>query len=106
MREHDGGSLVHVGSKAGIVGEPGHAAYSASKGAVIALTRAMAVEPAPYKIRVNAVHPGPVLTEVLTADAPSEDDRKRLARETPLGRIESPEEVAEAVLYFSAPESD
>lgn len=71
MKERGGGAIVYVASKAGVVGEPGHAAYSASKGAVIALTRAMAVELAPCAIRVNAVCPGPVMTHMLLAAVPT-----------------------------------
>ena len=77
MIEQKRGALVHVASKAGVVGEPGHAAYSASKGAVIALTRAMAVELAPYGIRVNAVCPGPVFTDMLLEAVPEESDRQK-----------------------------
>ncbi len=106
MKDNGGGAIVHVASKAGVVGEPGHAAYSASKGAVISLTRAMAVELAPYNIRVNAVCPGPVLTDMLTENNPREEDRARLAAEAPLGRIGQPEDVAAAVLYLASSDSD
>lgn len=106
MKDNGGGTIVHVASKAGVVGEPGHAAYSASKGAVISLTRAMAVELAPYEIRVNAVCPGPVLTDMLTENNPREEDRARLAAEAPLGRIGQPEDVAAAVLYLASSDSD
>jgi len=106
MMERGGGAIVHMASKAGVVGEPGHAAYSASKGAVISLTRAMAVELAPYSIRVNAVSPGPVLTDMLREVIPNEEDRTALATETPLGRIGKPEDIAGATLFLASPESD
>jgi NAD(P)-dependent dehydrogenase (short-subunit alcohol dehydrogenase family) len=89
-----------------VVGEPGHAAYSASKGAVIALTRAMAVELAPYSIRVNVVCPGPVITDMLMAAIPSEDGRQRLAEAAPLGRVGRPEDIAAAVLYLASSDAD
>lgn len=106
MMERGGGAIVHMASKAGVVGEPGHAAYSASKGAVISLTRAMAVELAPYSIRVNAVCPGPVLTDMLREVIPNEEDRTALATETPLGRIGKPEDIAGATLFLASPKSD
>ncbi len=106
MKDAGGGSIVHIASKAGVVGEPGHAAYSASKGAVIALTRAMAVELAPHSIRVNAVCPGPVLTDMLLADVPTEVGRQELAATAPLGRLGRPEDVASAVLYLASSDSD
>ncbi len=106
MKDKGGGAIVHVASKAGVVGEPGHAAYSASKGAIIALTRAMAVELAPYSIRVNAVSPGPVLTDMLITDVPGEEDRKILAEEAPLGRVGVPEDIARGILYLASSDAD
>ena len=105
MKEQGGGVIVNVASKAGVVGEPGHAAYSASKGAVIAMTRSMAIELAPLAIRVNAVCPGPTFTDMLVAAVPTEQGRNELARVTPLGRLGRPEDIAEAVLYLASPES-
>jgi NAD(P)-dependent dehydrogenase (short-subunit alcohol dehydrogenase family) len=100
------GSDVHIASKAGVVGEPGHAAYSAAKGVAIALTRAMAVELAPYHIRVNAVCPGPVLTDMLLAAVPTQAGRAELASLAPLKRIGQPADIAGAVLYLASAESD
>lgn len=75
MIRQGGGRIVHVASKAGIVREPGHAAYSASRGAAVALTRAMAIELAPQHITVNAVCPGPVMTDMLLAAVPNPAER-------------------------------
>jgi len=105
MKEAGGGAIVNIASKAGVVGEPGHAAYSASKGAVIALTRAMAIELAPYGIRVNAVCPGPVMTDMLLTALPSEVGRVELAASTPLGRLGQPVDIAGAVVFLAADES-
>jgi len=102
MIEQGGGRIVHISSKAAVVGEPGHAAYSASKGAVLSLTRAMAVELAPHNITVNAVCPGPVVTDMLLADLPDAADRQALAQKAPLGRLGQPEDVAAAVLYLAS----
>ncbi len=106
MKDSGGGAIVHVASKAGVVGEPGHAAYSASKGAVIALTRAMAIELAAAHIRVNAVCPGPVLTDMLLAAVPDETGRRALAEATPLGRIGRAEDIAAAVAFLASADSD
>jgi NAD(P)-dependent dehydrogenase (short-subunit alcohol dehydrogenase family) len=106
MRDAGGGVIVHTASKAGVVGEPGHVAYSASKGAVIALTRSMAVELAPDRIRVNAVCPGPVMTDMLLAAAPTEAGRRALAEAAPLGRVGRPEDIAAAVAYLASSDSD
>ncbi|MDH7485080.1 MAG: SDR family NAD(P)-dependent oxidoreductase [Anaerolineae bacterium] len=105
MIEQGGGRIVHISSKAAVVGEPGHAAYSASKGAVLSLTRAMAVELAPYHITVNAVCPGPIVTDMLLSDMPEEADRQALAQKAPLGRLGRPEDVAAAVLYLASDEA-
>ncbi len=105
MKEHDGGVIVNVASKAGVVGEPGHAAYSASKGAVISLTRAMAIELAPYGIRVNAVCPGPTDTSMLHGAVPTQEGLDDLVAATPLGRLGRPQDIAEAVLYLASPDS-
>jgi NAD(P)-dependent dehydrogenase (short-subunit alcohol dehydrogenase family) len=101
MRERGGGAIVNVASVAGLIGLRNRAAYSASKGAVIALTRALAVDHVAENIRVNAVCPG-------TVDTPS--GRRRvdeqgesldaLRARQPLGRLGTPEEIAEAILYL------
>lgn len=106
MKDHGGGAIVNMASKAGVVGEPGHAAYSASKGAVIAMTRGMAIELAPYGIRANVICPGPVETDMLLADVPTPEGRDKLSSDTPLGRIGQPEDVASAAVYLSSSESD
>jgi NAD(P)-dependent dehydrogenase (short-subunit alcohol dehydrogenase family) len=106
MKDAGGGVIVHNASKAGVVGEPGHAAYSASKGAVIALTRAMAIELAPDNIRVNAVCPGPTHTDMLTGIFPDEADIRALGATAPLGRVGRPEDIAAAVAYLASSDTD
>jgi len=106
MRDVGGGVIVHTASKAGVVGEPGHVAYSASKGAVIALTRSMAVELAPDNIRVNAVCPGPTHTDMLTGIFPDEADIRTLGESAPLGRVGRPEDIAAAVAFLASSDSD
>ncbi len=105
MMRRNRGTIVNISSKAAVVGEPYHAAYSASKGAILALTRAMAIELAPYHITVNAVCPGPTYTDMLLG-ATDAADREELAAIAPLGRLGKPEDIASAVLYLASEESD
>lgn len=104
MMERRSGVIINISSKAAVVGEPGHAAYSASKGAVLSLTRAMAVELAPYNIRVNAICPGPTETPLLFA-VTDENERKRMASRCILGRLAKPEDIAGAALYLASDEA-
>ena len=105
MMRKNRGKIVHISSKAAVVGEPYHAAYSASKGAILALTRAMAIELAPYNITVNAICPGPIYTDMLLG-ATDADQREELLADAPLGRLGQPEDIAGAVLYLASDESD
>ena len=105
MMRKNRGKIVHISSKAAVVGEPYHAAYSASKGAILASTRAMAIELAPYNITVNAICPGPIYTDMLLG-ATDADQREELLADAPLGRLGQPEDIAGAVLYLASDESD
>jgi 2-keto-3-deoxy-L-fuconate dehydrogenase len=101
MVERGGGAIVNVASVAGLVGLRNRAAYCASKGAVIGLTRALAVDHVADGVRVNAVAPGTVDTpwvRRLVEEVGESLDALR-ARQ-PLGRLGTPEEVADAVLYL------
>ncbi len=105
MRERGGGSIVNVASIAGLVGLRNRVAYSASKGAVIALTRALAVDHVADGIRVNAVAPGTVdspWVRRLVEDVGESLDALR-ARQ-PLGRLGLPDEIAEAISYLVSAE--
>ena len=75
--------------------------YSATKGALIALTRSLAMELAPTHIRVNCVAPGVIRTDMLDALPP--EVLPQLAEETPLGRLGRPQDIAEAVAYLASP---
>lgn len=100
------GAIVNMASLAALVGSPGGAAYTASKGAVVAFTRQVAIQYAPNGIRCNSVSPGIIDTPwVARALALAEDEdavRAELAARHPLGRIGSPAEVAAAVLYLAS----
>jgi NAD(P)-dependent dehydrogenase (short-subunit alcohol dehydrogenase family) len=98
-----GGTIVNVASVAGLVGLRNRAAYCASKGAVIAFTRALAIDHAADGIRVNAVCPGTIETpwvRRLVDDAGESLDALR-ARQL-LGRLGTPEEIADAILYLAS----
>ena len=93
------GSIVTVSSMWGQVGASCEAAYSATKGAIIALTKALAKELGPSGIRVNCVAPGVIRTDMCADVAP--DIMEELKEQTPVGRLGEPEDVAEAMLYLS-----
>lgn len=96
------GSIVNVASDAGLQGNYFCAAYSASKGAIVAFTRSLALELAGYPVRVNCVAPGDILTPMTLKQLKiSGETVEDLAQVYPLGRIGTPEEVAEAI-YFLA----
>ena len=98
LRKHSG-SIVTVSSMWGQVGASCEAAYSATKGAVIALTKALAKELGPSGIRVNCVAPGVILTDMCASVSP--DTLEELAQETPLERNGTPEDVAKAVVALA-----
>ena len=99
MLAKQAGAVVNVSSMWGQAGASCEAAYSATKGAVIALTQALARELGPSGIRVNAVSPGLIATD-MNAHL-SAEDLAALAEDTPLGRVGTPEEVAAAILYLA-----
>ncbi|MCS6876993.1 MAG: SDR family oxidoreductase [Geminicoccaceae bacterium] len=109
MRRQGGGAIVNVASTTAFVGIPERAAYVASKGAVAALTRAMALDHVRDGIRVNAVAPGTVASdyyERILAGAPDpEAMRRALWARQPLGRAGTPEEIASAILYLASEEA-
>ena len=95
------GCIVNIASVIGLVGNTGQANYSASKGGVIAFTKSLAKELARWGIRVNAVAPGFIqtpMTENLSSKA-----REKMLENIPLGRVGSPEEVANVVFFLSSP---
>lgn len=94
-----GGAIVNVGSVHGIRGSAGRSAYGASKGGVSSLTRAMAIELAASKIRVNEVLPGPIETPLI-ADLRSSDANAALSAAIPIGRFGRAEEVASLIEFL------
>ena len=109
MRRRGGGAIVNVASVQGLATQPKVAAYTASKGGVLALTRAMAIDHAPDHIRVNAVCPGSVDTPMLRwaadlfrGDLSQESQVAEWGRMHPLGRVAKPEEVAELIAFLAS----
>lgn len=104
-----GGSIVNVASVHAIATSKGLAAYATSKGALVAMTRAAALELADYKIRVNAILPGAINTEMLRAGLARNYDvgdtdiasLQIMGRRQPLGRIGQPDEIAGAILFLT-----
>ena len=103
----EGGSVINVTSVVSVGAIPNSVVYSSTKGAVDAITRVLAVELAPKKIRVNAVAPGMTATEgaaVLMSDVSPEQQQSFLAG-IPMGRIGQPEDIAQTVLFLASDES-
>ena len=99
MIVNGGGCIINISSIWGEVGASCEVAYSASKGALIAFTKALAKELAPSKVRVNCVSPGVIDTQ-MNSDLTSEE-MEQLVGQIPIGRIGSPEDVARACVYLS-----
>lgn len=103
MLRKGSGAIVNLTSMWGRVGSSCEVAYSASKGAVIAMTKALAQELGPSKIRVNAVAPGVILTDMCASVDP--EVMEGLRQETPLETLGQPEDVAEAIFYLASEEA-
>lgn len=107
FRAIGGGNIVNIGSTAGLRPRPGLVWYNASKGAVNLLTKAMAIELAPEKIRVNAIAPvageTPLLAQFMGEDTP--EKRAAFRSTIPLGRLSTPLDIANAALYLASDEA-
>ena len=105
MQKAGGGSIINTASGWGLSGGPKAAVYCASKGAVVLLTKAMAVDHGPHNIRVNCICPGDTDTAMLRGEAKQvgadEISFMAGAAKRPLGRVGTPEEIARAALYLA-----
>lgn len=99
MMRQNSGSVINLASMVGLEGSKGQIAYSASKGAVISMTKSMAKELAPYNVRVNAIAPGMIGTDRLqnTIKETYKDNMPSIG----MGRLGTPEEIAETCMYFA-----
>jgi 3-oxoacyl-[acyl-carrier protein] reductase len=101
-----GGTIINMSSFAATSAPPSTSVYSGTKAAVNAITRSLAQELGPRKIRVNAISPGVVETEGLHAAGISGSDfQRQIETQTPLGRISQPQDVAPAVVFLASPDS-
>jgi 3-oxoacyl-[acyl-carrier protein] reductase len=102
----DGGSIINISSLASSLTPPTAVVYNATKGAVDAITRTLAKELGPRKIRVNSVNPGMVITDgVISGGFHESDFRKMLESQTPLGRVGQPDDIAPAAVFFASDDS-
>jgi NAD(P)-dependent dehydrogenase (short-subunit alcohol dehydrogenase family) len=109
MRRAGGGSIVNIASVVGLVGARSRAAYGASKGAVITLTKCMAMDLGPDKIRVNCICPGIVETEMVAGFINNTPDPEAARRQRvelhPIGRFGKPQDIANCAVYLASDES-
>jgi NAD(P)-dependent dehydrogenase (short-subunit alcohol dehydrogenase family) len=104
MRETGGGAIVNISSNIAALGVVNLSVYAASKGGIHALTRQLAVELAPYRIRVNTLAPGPTLVDRNLADEPGYD--RVWGDVVPLGRAATPEEMVGPTVFLASSESE
>jgi len=102
MQAQGSGSIVNLSSTMGHRGAPGASVYTASKHAVEGLTKAAALEAAPFGVRVNAVAPGPVDTEMLTRFTGSAERKAGLLGGVPFKRAATPEEIARTIVFLAS----
>jgi 3-oxoacyl-[acyl-carrier protein] reductase len=103
MKARKTGGIINVSSTAGVRGEAFHSHYAASKGALIALTKSLAVELAPHGIRVNCVSPGWVDTDMCNEVFGQPGFRQKVVESIPLKRIPDPEDIAGPILFLASP---
>jgi len=102
----EGGSIVNIGSLASSLTPPTAVVYNATKGAVDAITRTLAKELGPRKIRVNSINPGMVITEGAVAGGYTEGDMRNMFESmTPLGRVGETDDIAPAAVFFASDDS-
>ena len=103
MKKRGGGVILHIAARSGMLGQAGRAAYCASKGGMVTLTEAMALDHAQDKIRVNCICPGPTRTPMVDTSTP--EKLARYKTRVPIGRIGEPEDVAYAAVYLASDEA-
>ena len=104
----NGGSVINTASSAGMIGIPDCDAYTATKGAIVQLTKSMAAEYGRYKVRVNCIAPAAIMTPMMRQSNPENstfDEERFLKLRTPLRRYGTPEEIAKVALFLASDES-
>jgi len=99
------GTIINMSSINAVVAIANHAPYCVSKGGIDQLTKAMALSLAPYGIRVNAIGPGSIMTDILKAVATDREAKRRILSRTPLGRIGEPDEIAAIAVFLASGEA-
>lgn len=102
MKQNKSGKIVNLASTLGLVGVPNRTPYASSKGAVVQMTRALALELAPFNINVNAICPGPFLTEMNTPIAHTEEGKNFIVGATALGRWAELREIQGAAIFLAS----
>lgn len=102
MKKNNCGSIINLASTLGLVGLSNRTPYTASKGAVVQMTRALALELAPFNIKVNAICPGPFLTEMNVSIADTEEGKKFVVGATALGRWGEMREIQGAAIFLAS----
>jgi NAD(P)-dependent dehydrogenase (short-subunit alcohol dehydrogenase family) len=102
MKKNKSGRIINLASTLGLVGLANRTPYTASKGAVVQMTRALALELAPFNIMVNAICPGPFLTEMNLPIADTEEGNKFVVGATALGRWAEPREIQGAAIFLAS----
>ena len=102
MKKNGSGSIINLASTLGLVGLANRTPYAASKGAVVQMTRALALELAPFNIKVNAICPGPFLTEMNIPIADTEEGKKFVVGATALGRWAEMREIQGAAIFLAS----
>jgi NAD(P)-dependent dehydrogenase (short-subunit alcohol dehydrogenase family) len=105
MKKAGGGSIINCGSVGGIMAWAGGAAYCAAKGGVLQLTKALAIEYGPWRIRVNTLSPGAVMTPNLEAAIERSGHLDQLKRKSVFHRVGEPEEIAAAAVFLASDEA-
>jgi len=96
------GTIINMSSVNAVLAIPNQVPYCVSKGGLAQLTKVMALSLAPYGIRVNAIGPGSIMTDILKSIATDMDAKRRLLARTPLGRIGEPEEIASIAVFLAS----
>lgn len=102
MVDQGGGAIINLSSGSGVVGTPNRAAYAASKGAIDAATRSLAIELGPRGVRVNSIAPGVVDTDLWARNKAIPGVVEQIEQQTPLRRWATPEDIADVVVFLAS----